>query len=425
MKKDFKINPVGLKGNEINERMKQLMGITPINESVSRSVVELTKMGPDGKAYAIVRENHEYYIKVSDKTSNLVTEDFKYIGGLQNKKKEAYPSYAKATKHLNLSFKSLAEAYGTDSNINVFEDDDLLNEENFATKHVVDKNGPELKQEAKEGSEEDGFGDNVAKGKTAKEFEKVKKIDEGWAGFAEMSGNGFMEEGMFGDDIELSEEEKYIDKMLEFDKPAMDSFKDQYGDDKGESIYYATANKQGRNPETFKKADEGYMEETMYDEGYMEETMYDEGYMEEELHGNQSKIDMNHNGKIDGDDLSMLRNMNEEDDMSNDELMDRLDNMSAAELLQLLGDAGRDLKNVISQKLSTGMDKARDYFNRQYPDVNEEMSTKDKEFAALAEPKDKITYADKIAGATKDSSMDEALTLEEIKEAIADLKKKL
>jgi hypothetical protein len=111
--------------------------------------------------------------------------------------------------------------------------------------------------------------------------------------------------------------------------------------------------------------------------------------------------------------------------MSNDELMNRLDNMSAAELLQLLGDAGRDFKNVISQKLSTGMDKARDYFNKQYPDINEEMSDEDKEFAALAEPKDKITYADKIAGATKNDAMDEALTLEEIKEAIADLKKKL
>ncbi len=430
MKKDFKINPVGLKGNEINERMKQLMGITPINENVSRSVIELTKMGPDGKAYAIVRENHEYYIKVSDKTSNLVTEDFKYIGGLQNKKKEAYPSYAKATKHLNLSFKSLAEAYGTDSNINVFEDDDLLNEENFASKHIVDKKGHDLKQESKEGSEEDGFGDNLANGKTKNDIEKPKKLDEGWAGFSEMTGNGFMEEGMFGDDIEMTEEEKYIDKMLEFDKPAMDSFKDQYGDEKGEEVYYATANKQGRNPETFKKADEGYMEETMYDEGYMEENMYGEGDTSNDDYEN----------------------------MSNDELMDVLDNMSAKELLQLLGDAGRDLKNVISQKLSTGMDKARDYFNRQYPDVNEEMSDKDKEFAALAEPKDKITYADKIAGATMDeemsakdkefaalaepkdkityadkiagATMDEEMnidemTIEEIQEAIADLKKKL
>ena len=102
--KNNKINPVGLKGNEINERMKELMGITSINENHSNSVVELTKVGPDGKSYAIVRENHEYYIKVTNKASNILAEDFKYIGGLQNKKSEAYGSYAKAIKHLNLNF---------------------------------------------------------------------------------------------------------------------------------------------------------------------------------------------------------------------------------------------------------------------------------------------------------------------------------
>lgn len=132
MKKDNRINPIGLKGNQINERMIQLMGITPINENVSTSVVELTKIGPDGNAYAIIRENHEYYIKVTQKTDKLVAEDFKYIGGLMNKKSEAYPSYAKAIKHLNLKFKSLAEAYGKGGDINVFENDNLVNESGIA-----------------------------------------------------------------------------------------------------------------------------------------------------------------------------------------------------------------------------------------------------------------------------------------------------
>ena len=53
MEKNIRINPIGLKGNEINERMRQLMGMTPINEGVSRSTVELTKIGPDGKAYGL------------------------------------------------------------------------------------------------------------------------------------------------------------------------------------------------------------------------------------------------------------------------------------------------------------------------------------------------------------------------------------
>lgn len=128
MKKDIRINPIGLKGREINERMIQLMGIKPINENKSNVVVELTKMGPDGNAYAIVRENHEWYIKKATKTKNLIAEDFKYIGGLMNKKSEAYPSYAKAIKHLNLKFKSLAEAYNFTGEINVFQNDNLLSE---------------------------------------------------------------------------------------------------------------------------------------------------------------------------------------------------------------------------------------------------------------------------------------------------------
>ena len=124
-----KINPIGLKGNQITERMKQLMGVTSINEDKKTSVVELTKKGPDGKVYGIVRENHEYYIKVTTKQENLVVEDFQYIGGLQNKKQEAYPSYAKAIKHLNLKFHSLNEAYGKSGQVNVFLDDKLLKED--------------------------------------------------------------------------------------------------------------------------------------------------------------------------------------------------------------------------------------------------------------------------------------------------------
>lgn len=126
--KNNKISPVGLKGIEINNRMKELMGITQINENKSNSKVELTKIGPDGKSYAIIRENHKYFIKTSDKTTGLIAEDFKYIGGLQNKQAEAYDSYASAIKHLNLNFKSLAEAYGKGGDINAFENDNLLTE---------------------------------------------------------------------------------------------------------------------------------------------------------------------------------------------------------------------------------------------------------------------------------------------------------
>lgn len=120
-----RITPVGLKGHEVTDRMKELMGIQPINENRKTSVVELTKLGPDGHVYGIVRENHEYYIKIATDKQNLVAENFAYIGGLQNKKAEAYSSYAKAIKHLNLKFNSLNEAYGKSERINVFKNDNL------------------------------------------------------------------------------------------------------------------------------------------------------------------------------------------------------------------------------------------------------------------------------------------------------------
>lgn len=173
MKNPFIVKPTGLKGNEKVDRMKELMGVKPLNEDVKNSVVELTKLGPDGKVYGIVREGHNYFIKVTNKQSNILTEDFNYIGGLMNKTSEVYPSYAKAIKQLNLKFMSLNEAYGKQGNYNVFEDDNLLTE-NEATKDILDKAGEKLSYGAKEGKDESQFGDNVADKDVDDEFEKVK-----------------------------------------------------------------------------------------------------------------------------------------------------------------------------------------------------------------------------------------------------------
>lgn len=222
MKNPFIVRPTGLKGNDKINRMKELMGQTSLNEDVKNSVVELTKLGPDGKVYGVVREGHNYFIKVTNKQSNIVTEDFNYIGGLMNKTSEVYPSYAKAIKHLNLKFMSLNEAYGKSGVYNVFEDDNLLTE-NDASKDILDKAGEKLSYDSKEGKEEGQFGDNIADKDVDDEFEKVK----------------------------LSETEMAIDEMITGENEEVkDKFEKEYGKD-GESIYYATANKQGRNPETF------------------------------------------------------------------------------------------------------------------------------------------------------------------------------
>lgn len=189
MKNSNIVKPTGLKGNDKLNRMRELMGQAPINEGITRSVVELTKQGPDGNVYAIVRENHEYYIKVSEGKSNLVTEDFQYMGGLQNKKDKVYTSYAKAIKQLNLKFMSLNEAIGESGSFNTFKSDNLITEHHgmnpnatlSASKaigdndeYVIDKKGDNLKYDNKEGSEADGFGGNVAPGKAEADVKKVK-----------------------------------------------------------------------------------------------------------------------------------------------------------------------------------------------------------------------------------------------------------
>ena len=193
MKKNIKITPVGIKGYQINERMKELMGIKPINENKSNIVVELTKMGPDGNAYAVIRENHEWYIKKSSKTTNLLAEDFKYIGGLMNKKSEAYPSYAKAIKHLNLKFRSLAEAYNYDGEINLFENDNLISE-------------------------------------------------SGVAGFSQMGGSGFSNEGnLEGNETTLGVEPEVGDKVIFIKNLELKS---------GGGVVYISAGKEGEVDET-------------------------------------------------------------------------------------------------------------------------------------------------------------------------------
>ena len=118
-------NPKSLKGQDKLNRIKDLMGrMSTLNESTSHSELELIKKGPNGIVYGIVRENHDYFIKTSNKNSgSLLAEDFNYIGGLQNKFDERYKSYSEALKQLNLKFDMLNESYGIEKNTNLFESD--------------------------------------------------------------------------------------------------------------------------------------------------------------------------------------------------------------------------------------------------------------------------------------------------------------
>lgn len=103
--------------NELN-RMKQLMNYG-LNEGKKESYsgIEYQKVAADGKLYGIVREGTKYYIKVSSKKENPLTENFEYIGGFRNRKDNEYTSFASAQKNFDLKMMSLAEAYGKEGRI--------------------------------------------------------------------------------------------------------------------------------------------------------------------------------------------------------------------------------------------------------------------------------------------------------------------
>lgn len=118
-------NPKTLKGQDQINRISDLMGrMTTLNESTSLSEIDFIKKGPNGIVYGIIRENRNYFIKTTEKTSGtLMSEDFDYSGGIQNKYDERYHSYAEALKHLNMKFDMLNESYGIEDGTNLFESD--------------------------------------------------------------------------------------------------------------------------------------------------------------------------------------------------------------------------------------------------------------------------------------------------------------
>ena len=119
------INPKKIKGQDKLNRIKDLMGkMNPLTESKSFSELELIKKGPNGIVYGIIRENHNYFIKTTEKTSGtFLAEDFNYVGGIQNKYDERYGSYAEAIKHLNMKFDMLNESFGIKKGNSIFESD--------------------------------------------------------------------------------------------------------------------------------------------------------------------------------------------------------------------------------------------------------------------------------------------------------------
>lgn len=100
--------------NEL-DRMQKLMtyGLNESAKKGGQSIVEYHQEAADGKTYGIIRECNKFYIKVAPKKdTELLAEDYDYIGGFMNKKQYEYPSYNVASKQFDLKMQSLNEAAG-------------------------------------------------------------------------------------------------------------------------------------------------------------------------------------------------------------------------------------------------------------------------------------------------------------------------
>ena len=102
--------------DNFKERMKALAFYGTTKNNVSESTNQIATLveyvrTEDGTAYGIVKENHNYYIKKSNNKGDLGTEDFAYIGGLENKNNNKYGSLSESQKNLNMVVKSINEAY--------------------------------------------------------------------------------------------------------------------------------------------------------------------------------------------------------------------------------------------------------------------------------------------------------------------------
>lgn len=78
----------------------------------NKPILEYHMKGADGNTYGIVRENNKFYIKIAPKKdTELMAEDYNYIGGINNKKEYEYSTYALASKQFDMKMMSLNEAH--------------------------------------------------------------------------------------------------------------------------------------------------------------------------------------------------------------------------------------------------------------------------------------------------------------------------
>ena len=114
------------------KRLNQLAGTDKkIHEStdINNSTLIDVERANDGTALGIVKENHEYHVKVSKvKGDNLSSPDFTYIGGFRNKTENQFKSLSEAQKQRNYKLRSLNEAFSLSGKSHLLKEGEIKNE---------------------------------------------------------------------------------------------------------------------------------------------------------------------------------------------------------------------------------------------------------------------------------------------------------
>jgi len=93
-------------------------GVNENSSKVSKPIVEFKRKAANGKTYGIIRESTKYYImEAPQKDTEVLAEDFDYIGGINNKKENEYSSYTKASNALDLKIMSINETVNKDKRV--------------------------------------------------------------------------------------------------------------------------------------------------------------------------------------------------------------------------------------------------------------------------------------------------------------------
>ena len=104
------------------KRMQKLINFgNDTSKSSGAPVVEYHVKAADGKTYGILRECNKFYIKVAPKKdTEILAEDYDYIGGYMNKKANEYTTYSVASKQFDVLMKEINESCGSKKVIEQF-----------------------------------------------------------------------------------------------------------------------------------------------------------------------------------------------------------------------------------------------------------------------------------------------------------------